>query len=320
MGGMGNVNVIEASNLTKTYDGKGGISNVTLEIGEGIVYGFLGPNGAGKSTFVRTMLGLLNPTGGEGKLLGEPIGKPESREKVGYLPELFRYPDWLTGRKLLESHAELCNMPVRGRKKRIEEVIELVGLTGRDHEKIKGYSKGMSQRIGLACALLNDPKLIFLDEPTSALDPIGRKDVRDLMLYLKDQGKTIFLNSHLLNEVETVCDHVSIVHKGEHIVQGEWRQLMMIEAQVEIVIAANSNQYMNQLPEYVKYHEKKNDEGELTRWTVQMEKQEQVPALISSLASAGVPVFEVTPITPHLEDVFMHWVNQKEEGAYVDNR
>lgn len=311
------MNVIETHSLTKTYDGKGGISDVTLSIGEGIVYGFLGPNGSGKSTFVRTLLGLLQPTSGEGYILGEPIGTVKSRELVGYLPELFRYPDWLTGKELLESHAELCKIPVRQRKKRIEEVVELVGMTGREKGRISGFSKGMSQRIGLACAILNDPKVVFLDEPTSALDPIGRKDVRDLMLYLRDQGKTVFLNSHLLYEVESVCDHVSIVHQGEMIAQGPWRELMIMEAQVEMV---TEQPVSVPYPSFVTSVQKVGEEDSRTRWMIQLESELDIPRVIQHLTSNGVGIYEVKPITPHLEDVFMHWVNRKKEAMYVDNQ
>jgi ABC-2 type transport system ATP-binding protein len=311
------MDVIQTNSLTKTYDGKGGISDVTLRIGEGLVYGFLGPNGSGKSTFVRTLLGLMQPTSGEGFILGEPIGTTKSREQVGYLPELFRYPDWLTGKQLLDNHAELCKIPVRQRNKRIEEVIELVGMTGRERGRISGFSKGMSQRIGLACAILNDPKVIFLDEPTSALDPIGRKDVRDLMVYLRDQGKTVFLNSHLLHEVESVCDHVSIVHEGEMIVQGPWRELMRTEAQVEVVteglIAAP-------FPSFVTSRLKVQESDGRTRWLIGLENEKAIPALLHYLSAQRVDVFEAKPIIPHLEDVFMYWVNQKKESAYVDNR
>ncbi|WKA57034.1 ABC transporter ATP-binding protein [Planococcus shenhongbingii] len=311
------MNVIQTNSLTKTYDGKGGISDVTLSIGEGIVYGFLGPNGSGKSTFVRTLLGLLQPTSGEGFILGEPIGTTKSREQVGYLPELFRYPDWLTGKQLLDSHAELCKIPVRQRNKRIEEVIELVGMTGKERGRISGFSKGMSQRIGLACAILNDPKVIFLDEPTSALDPIGRKDVRNLMGYLRDQGKTVFLNSHLLHEVESLCDQVSIIHEGEMIVQGPWRELMMTEAQVEVVTAGSIGA---PFPSFVtSYHTVKAEEGRM-RWLIQLESERDIPKILHYLSSQKIDVFEVKPIIPHLEDVFMHWVNQKKESAYVDNR
>ncbi|MGO1059220.1 ATP-binding cassette domain-containing protein [Planococcus sp. FY231025] len=311
------MDVIQTRSLTKTYDGKGGISDVTLSIGEGIVYGFLGPNGSGKSTFVRTLLGLLQPTSGEGFILGEPIGTVKSREQVGYLPELFRYPDWLTGRQLLESHAELCRIPVRQRTKRIDEVIELVGMTGREMGRISGFSKGMSQRIGLACAILNDPKVIFLDEPTSALDPIGRKDVRDLMAYLRDQGKTLFLNSHLLHEVESLCDEVSIVHQGEIMVQGPWRELMRAEPQVEIVLEGSN---AAPFPPYVIQYQKIKLEGGRTRWLVQLEDEKDIPRIVHFLSSKQIGVHEVKPVTPHLEDVFMHWVNQKKESAYVDNQ
>lgn len=313
------MNVIEAKGLTKTYNGQGGIREVTLDVEEGMVYGFLGPNGAGKSTFVRTMLGLLAPTSGEGKLLGEPIGTSKSRERVGYLPELFRYPDWLTGRKLLESHAELCKVPVRERKKRIEEVIDLVGMTGRDHKKIKGYSKGMAQRIGLACALMNDPKVIFLDEPTSALDPIGRKDVRDLMLHLRDQGKTVFLNSHLLNEVESVCDHVSIVHNSELIVQGKWRELMLVEAKVEITSSKDASLTSMEYPDFVHQVEAKEVIDGRSKAIYQLRKEDDIPKLVHYLGTHKLPIYEVTPVIPHLEDVFMYWVNEKEQ-SYVDHR
>jgi ABC-2 type transport system ATP-binding protein len=311
------MSVIQTNSLTKTYNGKGGISDVTLSVGEGIVYGFLGPNGSGKSTFVRTLLGLLQPTSGEGYILGEPIGTTKSREKVGYLPELFRYPDWLTGKQLLESHAELCKIPVRKRRKRIEEVVELVGMTGRENGRISGFSKGMSQRIGLACAILNDPKVVFLDEPTSALDPIGRKDVRDLIAFLRDQGKTVFLNSHLLYEVESVCDHVSIVHQGEMIVQGPWRELMKVESQVEVV---TDQPIGAPLPSFVTHYQKVKEEETRTRWGIQLENESDIPRIINYLSSNQIAIYEVKPVTPHLEDVFMHWVNQKKENAYVDNQ
>ncbi|WP_211653406.1 ABC transporter ATP-binding protein [Planococcus alpniumensis] len=310
------MDVIRTNSLTKTYDGKGGISDISLSIGEGTIYGFLGPNGSGKSTFVRTLLGLLKPTSGEGFILGEPIGSIKSREQAGYLPELFRYPDWLTGKQLLERHAELCKIPVRQRKTRIEEVVELVGMSGREKGKIGGFSKGMAQRIGLACAILNDPKVIFLDEPTSALDPIGRKDVRDLMVYLRDQGKTVFLNSHLLHEVESVCDNVSIIHEGDMIAQGPWRELMQIEAQIEII-----TDYPEDIPwpAFVSHSRKLGQHGTRTTWNIQFGDELDIPRIIYYLSERRISVYEVRQITPHLEDVFLHWVNRKKENSYVGN-
>lgn len=311
------MNVIQTNSLTKTYNGKGGITDITLSVGEGVIYGFLGPNGAGKSTFVRTLLGLLQPTSGEGFLLGEPIGTTKSLKKVGYLPELFRYPDWLTGKELLKVHAELCKIPIRKQNKRIEEVLELVGMKDRANGRISGFSKGMSQRIGLACAILNDPKVIFLDEPTSALDPIGRKDVRNLMAHLREQGKTIFLNSHLLYEVESVCDFVSIVHQGKMIVEGPWRELMVAESKVEI---ETDRRFDIPLPSFVKNIEKGNEEGTRKSWVIQLEEEKNIPTLIQYLSAHQVDIYKVKPIKPHLEDVFLHWVNRNKEVYDVDHQ
>lgn len=207
--------VIETYNLTKQFDGKGGFKNISLSVKEGEVFSFLGKNGAGKSTFVRTLVGILHPTDGKGLILGKPIGDIESRKKIGYLPELFQYHSWFTGYELLYYHGLLYKMEKSYIKKRIEEVIDMVGLRGHEHKKLKDYSKGMKQRIGLGCAILSDPELVFLDEPTSALDPIGRKHVREIILNLKKQGKTIFLNTHLLSEVELVSDRVAILDHGD---------------------------------------------------------------------------------------------------------
>ncbi|MBF8982756.1 ABC transporter ATP-binding protein [Lutibacter sp. B2] len=206
--------VIQTDNLTKQFKGKGGFVNISLSVKEGEVFSLLGKNGAGKSTFIRTLLGILHPDSGRGEILGQSIGHIQTRKKIGYLPELFQYHNWLTGYELLFNHGLLYKMDKKEIKDRIEEVIEIVGLKGHEYKKIKEYSKGMKQRIGLASAILSNPKILFLDEPTSALDPIGRKDVRDIILKLKDQGKTIFLNTHLLSEVELVSDRVAILDKG----------------------------------------------------------------------------------------------------------
>lgn len=206
--------VLETKNLTKQFNKKGGFKDVSLSINEGEVFSFLGKNGAGKSTFVRTVLGLLNKDSGEGAILSQPIGSIESRRLVGYLPELFQYQSWLSGYELLKVHAELSKMDKSKIHSRICDVLEIVGLAGHEKKKLKEYSKGMKQRIGLGCAIIADPVLLFLDEPTSALDPIGRKQVRDIIMHLKGQGKTIFLNTHLLSEAELISDRVSILDKG----------------------------------------------------------------------------------------------------------
>lgn len=207
--------MIETSHLTKQFNGKGGFTDISLSIKEGEVFSFLGKNGAGKSTFIKTLLGFLKADDGIAKILGKNVGDVEARKKIGYLPELFQYHSWLTGYELLTFHGKLYKMSTSEIKKRIPEVLEIIGLTGHENKKIKEYSKGMQQRIGLGCAIISDPSLLFLDEPTSALDPVGRKQVRDIILNLKTQGKTIFLNTHLLSEVEMVSDRIAILDKGK---------------------------------------------------------------------------------------------------------
>ncbi|WP_289139662.1 ABC transporter ATP-binding protein [uncultured Brevibacillus sp.] len=312
--------VIETWELSKQYGGKAGCKNITLQVPRGSVFGFLGQNGAGKSTFVRTMLGLLHPTNGKAVMLGHPIGSVESRKKVGYLPELFRYPDWLTGTQLLEHHAELCGLSRSERKTVIRDVVELVGMAGRENERIRGFSKGMQQRIGLACALLSDPELIFLDEPTSALDPIGRKEVRELIARLRDQGKTIFLNSHLLSEMESVCDHVGIIHRGELVVHGEWRKLSAVLPQIELTLEQVSDKLQASVPSYVTdMRLLRQNEGQAT-WLFTLDEEGRVPALLAELIAAGAAVHEVIKKQQSLEEVFLYWVQQKEGEAHVADR
>lgn len=186
--------------------------DLTVQPGE--VFGFLGPNGAGKTTTVKILLGLVAPTSGSSHLLGRPSGNAEARRRVGYLPENFRFHDWLTGYQLLDFHARLAGVEAAERRARIPRVLDMVGLGGRGNDRIRGYSKGMTQRIGLAQAIIHEPDLVLLDEPTSALDPVGRREVRDLIRSLRARGMTVFLNSHLLSEVEMVCDRVAIVEIG----------------------------------------------------------------------------------------------------------
>lgn len=207
--------VIETYGLTKLYGDKIGCQEICLSVSEGQVFGFLGPNGAGKSTLVKMLVGLIHPSAGSARILGKPLGNLEARRRIGFLPETFKYQDWLTGYQLLRFHCSLYGIPGNRAVEQICRVLNLVGLTGREGHRIKTYSRGMQQRIGLACALLPDPDLLFLDEPTSALDPIGRKEVREIILALKNRGKTVFLNSHLLSEVELVCDTVAVVKSGK---------------------------------------------------------------------------------------------------------
>jgi ABC-2 type transport system ATP-binding protein len=221
------MNTIEVQNAVKHFNrGKiKALNDVSLSVSQGSAFGLLGPNGAGKTTLVKMLLGILFPTSGSARLFGQPISKPAVRDRIGYLPENHRYPDFLKGNEVLDYYGQFSAVPKELRRQRAPELLKLVGMEKWGGTKIKKYSKGMMQRLGLAVALMNEPELLFLDEPTDGVDPIGRKEIRDLIQQLKSQGKTIFINSHLLSEVELVCDSVAIMNAGRIIAQGRIDQL-----------------------------------------------------------------------------------------------
>ena len=212
------------SGLRKRYGRQTAVADVSLEVGRAEVVGLLGPNGAGKSTVIKMLLGLVQPDGGEAMLLGLPAADPASRARVGYLPELFRYQPWLSAAEVLALHVRLAGVDVPAREQR--DCLSLVGLAERAHDRVGGFSKGMQQRLGLAVALVARPELVILDEPTSALDPLGRADVRDLVLELKSRGVAVLLNSHLIGEVERVCDRVVILDRGRVAASGTLAELL----------------------------------------------------------------------------------------------
>jgi len=206
--------VLETRSLRKRFGEKVAVEDLSLRVGRGEVFGFLGPNGAGKTTSLKMLLGLVAPTSGEGEVLGRPIGDRMARAKLGFLPEHFRFQDWLTGRELLHFHGRLYGLGGAALNARADELLTRVDLLDAAHRPIRTYSKGMMQRVGLAQALLNEPELVFLDEPTSGLDPLGRLMVRDIIRELRSKGTSVFLNSHLLGEVEATCDRVVFVKAG----------------------------------------------------------------------------------------------------------
>jgi len=212
-------------NLSKRLGHTVALAGLSMTVPRGEVFGFLGPNGAGKTTSVKLLLGLLRPTSGEAWLLGRPIGDLQTRRRIGYLPELFRYQGWLSAHEVLALHCELAPLPRASWKDEITSALETVGLTERANDRVSTFSKGMQQRLGLAAALVGEPELVFLDEPTSALDPVGRHDVREIIRGLASRGTAVFLNSHLLSEVEQVCDRVAVVDHGRVIAQGTPREL-----------------------------------------------------------------------------------------------
>src|ERR1700722_17352144 len=222
--------------LRKFCSCKVAVRNLTLDVARGEVFGFLGPNGAGKSTSVKMLLGLVFPTSGEAEILGRPAGDVKTRSKVGFLPEHFRFYDWLTSTELLKLHGRLYGMSHVMLRERVPALLDLVGITPHRNKPLRDFSKGMLQRIGLAQALLNEPDLIFLDEPTSGLDPFGRRLVRDIIKAQRDRGATVLLNSHLLGEVEITCDRVAFIRDGEVV---ETRQLSCeTEEQIMVSIRA----------------------------------------------------------------------------------
>ena len=225
---------IDTADLAKRYGRLTALAGLTMSVPRGEIFGFLGPNGAGKTTAVKLLVGLIRPTSGFGMVLGAPIGDRDARRRIGYLPELFRYQDWLTAREVLSLHCRLGGIPSINRPGEIDAALDTVGLVRRADERVGTFSKGMQQRLGLGVALLGKPDLVFLDEPTSALDPVGRHDVREVIRALKQRGTTVFLNSHLLSEVEQVCDRVAVVDEGRVIAIGAMGDIIGESATVHV--------------------------------------------------------------------------------------
>jgi ABC-2 type transport system ATP-binding protein len=217
---------IETHDLVKRYGRTTALAGLTMRVERGEVFGFLGPNGAGKTTSVKLLLGLTPPSSGGGTVLGRPLGDREARRRVGYLPEMFRYQPWMRAREVLAFHAGLIGLEGVAGPAAVAEALETVGLADRSDDLVGTYSKGMQQRLGLATALLGRPELVLLDEPTSALDPLGRTEVRGIIRAARDRGATVFLNSHLLSEVELVCDRVAVVDAGRVVAAGTLDELL----------------------------------------------------------------------------------------------
>jgi ABC-2 type transport system ATP-binding protein len=296
---------VEIVNLRKAYGRKVALHDLSLTVAPGEVFGFLGPNGAGKTTIVKVLLGLVRPTSGQARIFGVPCGDPEARRLVGYLPENFRFQDWLTGAELLELHADLADLKRDERRQRIPEVLQLVGLADRGNDRIQSYSKGMLQRIGLAQAIIHDPRLVLLDEPTSALDPIGRREVRDLIRGLSARGTTVFLNSHLLSEVEMVCDRVAIIDRGNVVCSGRLDDLVRGAPELSLTADRVDTELLAILARFGEVLE-----HDAATATVRLGVVEpSVAAVIADvLPRSGYRVFSLTPVQHSLEDVFMSLV------------
>jgi ABC-2 type transport system ATP-binding protein len=297
---------IATENLRKQYGKKVAVAGLTLTVEQGEIFGFLGPNGAGKTTAVKMLLGLVQPSAGSARLLGAPPNDWRVRRQVGFLPEDFRFHEWLNAREFLDVHGRLYGMPQDERQTRIPELLKLVGLTEDAGRKLGQFSKGMLQRIGLAQALLNRPTLVFLDEPTSGLDPLGRRLVRDIIRQQREQGTTVFLNSHLLSEVEVTCDRVAFIKKGQ--VQQVADLNTMVEGDTEVTLRLG--QVNHALLEGLnQFGHDANANGKQV--TLFVKDKDQLPAIAEWIVGQGVGLYEMTPRRLSLEEMFVRVVGQE---------
>jgi ABC-2 type transport system ATP-binding protein len=304
------VSVIQTGNLVKHYRRVEALKGVSLQVNKGEIYGLLGQNGAGKTTLVKILLGITRLTEGEATLLNEPVGTPNARKRVGYLPEDHRFPDYHTGYSLLNFYGSLLAVPRAERLKRIDEVLELVGLKGRMHYKIRTYSKGMKQRVGIAQAILHQPDVIFLDEPTDGVDPLGRREIRELLHRLKANGTTIFLNSHLLGEVELICDRVGILQRGEMIREGDIATLTKVQGLFLIGLAPGQAFPRDELKQKGYSLTPRGDV-----WEVALTDSQSIDPVIDLLRARGLNLRHLEEKRQSLEDLFMETVVAAEPGV-----
>lgn len=297
----GSTAAIDVRHLGKIYGrGTAAVTDLNLRVERGAIFGFLGPNGAGKTTAVKMLLGLVRPSFGGGRVLDAPLGDRKSRAHIGYLPELFRYPEWLNGREVLEFHAAFVHVARTERAKELARVLSLVGLERRADDRVATYSKGMQQRLGLAVALLGAPALVFLDEPTSALDPVGRHDTREILRSLRASGTTVFLNSHLLTEVEHVCDRVAVVRAGRIVADGKLNDVSGAQRGLRLRATMPDGSAIE--PVLRPFGSVQIESGGAI---VREIAKERVPDAVSALVAAGARVYGVEMLTQTLEERFL---------------
>jgi ABC-2 type transport system ATP-binding protein len=306
--------IIETHGLRKQFGPTVAVSDLSLEVSAGEIFGFLGPNGAGKTTSIKMLLALVEPTSGTGQVLGRPLGDRAARARIGFLPEHFRFHDTLTATELLRFHGRLYGLRGILLDARVDRLLTRVDLVEAADRPLRGYSKGMLQRVGLAQALLNEPKLVFLDEPTSGLDPLGRLLVRDIIAELRADGVTVFLNSHLLGEVEATCDRVVFVKRGRIVEERrlsapaealdlELRVGLPAEASVRagLAIVDGLSRFGTNIvqprPDVI---------------ALRAESDAMVPAIVSWLVQQGVQIHAVQPRRKSLEDVFLDVMGEDE--------
>jgi ABC-2 type transport system ATP-binding protein len=307
--------VIETRNLRKEYGSVQALKGVSIRVEKGQIYGLLGQNGAGKTTLIKILLGIVRISSGDAELLGAPAGTSAIRRRVGYLPEDHHFPGYHTGYSLMDFYGQLNGVSRADRRRKIPETLEVVGIAGRMHTRIKTYSKGMKQRLGIAQSLLHDPDVIFLDEPTDGVDPIGRREIRELMGRLKEKGHTIFLNSHLLGEVEQICDRVAILQKGSLVREGTVSELTAQKGLYEIRLADGQA-----FPEGEVRHNGFEVIGVGGLWEVTVQEGQSIDPVLDLLHVKGLKLRHLLEKKHSLEDVFVSMVDSAEPGADARSR
>ena len=299
--------VIAAEGLRKRYGRRLAVSDLSVELHSGEVLGLLGPNGAGTSTTVKMLTGLVRPTSGRVHIDGLDVADPGSRRRLGYLPEQFRFPDWMTGRELLRLHRRLSGAPPD--EDLVARLLDRVGLAGRGDDRIADYSKGMQQRVGIAQALVGEPRAVLLDEPTSALDPLGRRHVRDLVRELARSGVAVMINSHLLSEVEVTCDRVVIVDRGRVVRSGRVDDLALAAAEIRVELDLVDDEVRALLGRYGAVVA-----SDATSAVLAADSPDVAPLVADALVSAGYRLRALVPLRRSLEDVFVGLVRETGDG------
>jgi ABC-2 type transport system ATP-binding protein len=304
---------IRITDFTKVYRGFGqrphtAVEDLSLEVTEGEVFGFLGPNGAGKSTTIKSLLGFLRPTRGRLEILGQSHSDVTTRRRIGYLPEVASYYHYLTPREMLRFYAKIFRLPRAGLSRRVDEVLDRVGLLPQADRRVGTFSKGMTQRVGIAQALINDPDLLILDEPTTGLDPLGQREIRDLIADLRARGKTVFFSSHELSRVEEVCDRAAILRQGRLVRLGALDELMPPQHGLEAVVAELDESALNgRSPWPVQVLSRRSAEV-----TVFLEGASDLSAALNLFSGLGAEVRLIERRRPRLEDVFVEAVSGEE--------
>lgn len=316
--GAGDTTILSVSGLTKAYRqgllgkrGRPALRDLSFQVVRGEIFGYLGPNGSGKTTTIKILMGLVFPDAGEASVFGRPLSDRSWRQRVGYLPEQPYFYDYLTAAEYLDYVGRIFDLPAKPRRERARHLLERVGLGAASDIPLRRHSKGMAQRMGIAQALMNDPELLFLDEPMSGLDPIGRRMVRELILELKRQGKTIFFSTHILSDAETLCDRVALLRGGSLVKVGRLDEILTPDvSHVEVLVSGGRAGELEAIRDGVQARQAL---GERSRLEV---AEGSMLGVLQAVAAAGGRILSVQPVRQSLEDYFVQELGQEGEGPW----